>query len=407
MRIWQSCGKCALKRNPNRAVMPAEAGIPLWLMHMLTKSGTPVYCNCCMVVGGRDPDGTRILEDRKLAWWPVRLGIPKPEQLTEAVHCGPRITGIGLMIIHPNFAGIDISKTHLDVFDGCRGHAERFENTKAVAVKLARRFKTHGSVVLFEATGRYDEALREAFSAQGVTFSRANPARARDFARATGQLAKTDSLDAKMLAVMAQSLPPKTFEPIAPEGQKLAALQLRRDQLVSMRAEEKTRREALSDQTILASINRHIALLSEDIAALEAEIKALQAAYPPFRKAADLLRSIPGIGPVTCTVFLARLPELGHRTSQEISALAGLAPFNADSGSMRGKRRIRGGRARVRMACYMAAVVAIRGSNPFAAFYKRLIAKGKPAKLALIAVARKILITANAVLRDQKPFQAI
>ena len=310
------------------------------------------------------------------------------------------------MIIHPDFAGIDISKSHLDVFDGRHGRPERFDNTRAAAARLARRFKTQGSFVLFEATGRYDEALREALARQGVAFSRVNPARARDFARATGQFAKTDSLDARMLAAMAQTLSPEAFKPASPECRDLAALQLRRDQLVSMRAEEKNRREALGDRDILASINRHIDLLSKDIAAIERKIETLQASHRPFSTACALLRSIPGIGPVTCSVFLALMPELGSCSPREATALAGLAPFNADSGTMRGKRSIRGGRSRVRIACYMAAVVAIRGRTPFAAFYRHLIAKGKPAKLALIAVARKILITANAVIRDQKPYQS-
>lgn len=309
------------------------------------------------------------------------------------------------MIIHPDYAGIDISKSHLDVFDGRLGRPERFDNTQAVAARLARRFKKQGSSVLFEATGRYDEALRQALARQGVAFSRVNPARARDFARATGQLAKTDSLDAMMLAAMAQTLSPAAFKPASPEGRDLAALQLRRDQLVSMRAEEKTRREALSDAGILTSINRHIDLLSEDIAAIDGKIAKLQAAHPPFSRAAALLRSVPGIGPVASSVLIALMPELGNCSPQEIAALAGLAPFNADSGTMRGKRCIRGGRRRVRIALYMAAVVASRGNSAAAACYRRLIAKGKPPKVALIAVARKILITANAVIRDQRPYQ--
>lgn len=309
------------------------------------------------------------------------------------------------MIIHPDFAGIDISKSHLDVFDGRRGCAERFDNTKAVAFRLARRFRKQGSFVLFEATGRYDEALREAFAAEGVTFSRANPARARDFARATGQLAKTDSIDARMLAAMAQTLSPDAFKPAEPECRELAALQLRRDQLVSMRAEEKTRCEGLTDAGILRAINRHIRLLSQDIAAIEEKIETLQASHPPFSHATRLLRSIPGIGPVTSSVLLALMPELGTASPKEIAALAGLAPFNADSGTMRGKRKIRGGRSRVRIACYMAAVVTCRGQSAFATYYRHLIAKGKPAKVALIAVARKILLTANAIIRDNKPYQ--
>ena len=309
------------------------------------------------------------------------------------------------MIIHPDFAGIDISKSYLDVFDGRLGRPERFDNTMVSARILARRFKEQGSFVLFEATGRYDEALRDALGEETVAFARVNPARARDFARATGQIAKTDAIDARMLAAMAQTLSPQAFRPAEPERRELTALQVRRDQLVSMRAEEKTRREGLSDAAILSSINRHIGLLTEEITLIEARIETLQTSNKTFSAATALLRSIPGIGPVCSSVLLALMPEIGDYSARKITALAGLAPFNADSGTMRGKRRIKGGRSRVRIACYMAALVASRGSNPFAAFYRKLIQQGKPPKLALIAVARKILITANAVIRDRRPYQ--
>jgi transposase len=304
------------------------------------------------------------------------------------------------MIIHPDFAGIDISKSYLDVFDGRTGKPERFDNTAAGAARLARRFKKQGTSVLFEATGRYDQALRDAFAKQDLAFARVNPARARDFARATGALAKTDALDARMLAAMAQTLSPQAFTAATPERQKLVALLLRRDQLVGMRAEEKTRLEALGDTTIVRAINRHITFLSEDILRIEARIAELQAGDDGLAKAASLLRSIPGIGPVATSVMLALLPELGRCSPKEIAALAGLAPYNTDSGTMRGQRRIKGGRARVRNALYMAAVVASRGKTRFAAFYATLIAKGKPPKVALVAMARKILITANAIIRD-------
>lgn len=308
------------------------------------------------------------------------------------------------MIIHPGFAGIDISKSHLDVFDGRSGKAERFGNTQACACQLAKRFKTHGTFVLFEATGRYDRLLRDAFTAAHLAFARVNPARARDFARATGQIAKTDSIDARMLAAMAQSLSPDSFQSASPARQALADLQLRRDQLVSMRAEETTRLEALGNVRIVAAIERHIRQLSQDITFIEAEIAAVLEHDADLRHAAARLRSIPGIGPVATSVLLALLPELGSCSPKEVAALAGLAPFNADSGSQRGKRRIRGGRGRGRNALYMAAVVATRSKTRFATFYRRLIAQGKPAKVALIALARKILITANAILRDKQTF---
>jgi transposase len=309
------------------------------------------------------------------------------------------------MIIHPGFAGIDISKLYLDVFDGRCGKPERFDNSPVAARKLAKRFKAQGSSVLFEATGRYDRALREAFVAEHLTFARLNPARARHFAKAIGQIAKTDAIDARMLAAMAQTLSPEAFQSISPARQELADLQLRRDQLVSMRAEEMARLEALANAKIVKAINRHIRHLGKEIAAVEADIAALLSSEADLQETATTLRSIPGIGPVTTTVLIALMPELGRCTQNQVTALAGLAPFNVDSGTVRGKRTIRGGRRRVRNALYMSAVVAIRGKSCFAAFYKHLIAKGKPAKLALTAVARKILITANALLRDNMQFE--
>ena len=212
--------------------------------------------------------------------------------------------------------------------------------------------------------------LRDALTAQGLAFARVNPARARDFARATGQLAKTDAIDARMLAAMAQTLSPDAFVPVSAERRKLADLQLRRDQLVTMRAEERTRLEAMDDKIIVKAINRHLAHLSKEIETFEAMIADLQSADAEIADAAKLLRSIPGIGPVTTTVLITLMPELGHCTPGEVAALAGLAPFNIDSGTVRGKRRIRGGRSRVRNALYMTAIVASRGTNKFANFYR-------------------------------------
>jgi transposase len=306
------------------------------------------------------------------------------------------------MIIHPEFAGIDISKKYLDVFDGAVAKPERFDNTPETAKLLAKRFKKNRTCSLFEATGRYDRFLREAFSAAGLCFVRVNPARARDFARATGTLVKTDAIDARMLAAMAQTLSPGVFVPVAPNRQKLVDLQLRRDQLVAMRAEENTRLDGLDDKLIIAQIKRHIKNLAADIDTIEGKIQDVYDTDEELHAEAVSLRSVPGIGPVTASIFIALLPELGRCSPKAIAALAGLAPYNADSGSMRGKRKIRGGRPRVRKASYMAAIAAIRTKSVFASFYKKLIAAGKPPKVAIIAVARKILITANAIVRDKQ-----
>jgi transposase len=307
------------------------------------------------------------------------------------------------MRIHPGFVGIDVCKHHLDIFDPALG-GERVANTAASAAALAARFAASGARVLFEATGIYDEALRQALAAAGVSFSRVNPGRARDFARAAGFLAKTDQVDARMLAAMAQCLQPPPQPPADAQRERLARLSKRRDQLVAMRQQERTRRRECHDSEIAADLDGHLASLDQAIIRLERIIARLIDGDADLARAGRLLRSVPGIGPVAATTLIALLPELGSRSPKSIAALAGLAPLNADSGLFRGKRPVRGGRKRVRDALYMAAVSAARSSSRFAAFYKALRQAGKPPKLALIALARKLLISLNAIIRDQRPF---
>jgi transposase len=206
-----------------------------------------------------------------------------------------------------------------------------------------------------------------------------------------------------MLATMAQCLDPPPAAPAEPERQRLALLHKRRDQLVATRQQERTRRHDAPPE-IAADIDRHIAWLSAEIATLQTRIAALIAARDELSQIARLLRSAPGIGPVTATTLIALLPELGTRSPQTIAALAGLAPLTVESGQFRGKSQIKGGRARVREALYMAAVTATRGTSRFAKTYKTLRDAGKPAKLAIIAVARKLLVTLNAILRDKRAF---
>lgn len=309
------------------------------------------------------------------------------------------------MIIHPGVMGIDISKARLDVFDAALGHGECFANTASAIEALAKRCAEQGIFVLFEATGGYDARLRHALAAAGVAFARVNPARARDFARAAGFLAKTDAVDARMLAAMAQTLRPAAQTPPSAERESLAALHKRRDQLVATRQQERTRRSECGDAEILLSLNQHLQWLNQAIAALDRRIRKILAADAMLARLQILLRSVPGVGPVAATTLIALLPELGQRSPKTIAALAGLAPFNRDSGKYRGQRRIRGGRRRVREALYMAALTAARSKTRFRAIYQHLREAGKPAKIALIAIARKLLVVLNAIVRDQKPFQ--
>jgi transposase len=310
------------------------------------------------------------------------------------------------MIIAPGFVGIDVSKHHLDIFDAAVSAATRRANTAAAVAELVHDWARRDAFVLFEATGRYDLDLRHALTAAGVRFARVNPARARDFARAAGFLAKTDAVDAEMLAAMAQclQLPPAKAGLAARE--RLAELNKRRDQLVANRQQERTRQRECCDPFSRQSIATHLAWLDAAIEAIQAQIAAAIAAEPELEHDRRLLSSVPGVGPVTAATLLALMPELGRRSPKQLAALAGLAPFNNDSGTRRGQRSIRGGRKRVRDALYVAAFTAARHAPRFRAFFKTLIDAGKPRKLVLIAVARKLLTVLNAILRDRQPFHA-
>jgi transposase len=307
------------------------------------------------------------------------------------------------VIIPLRYVGIDVSKQHLDIFDEGLGVPERIANAPQAITQIVARWRCD-VLVVFEATGVYDLELREALGQAGIRFARINPARARDFARASGQLAKTDPIDARMLAAFARALKPATEQIANPARNALARLAKRRDQLVLMRAQEKNRRSEADDRAMADRIGRLIEVLDGEIAEIEADISTLIKTEPEISGDAQLIRSLPGVGPVTCMQLIAQMPELGKVGPKQVAALAGLAPFNVDSGAYRGKRKIAGGRKRVRDALYMAALNAVRRADPFKVFYVRLRQAGKPAKLALIAVARKLLTVLNAMMRDRKPY---
>jgi transposase len=308
------------------------------------------------------------------------------------------------MTISPEVVGIDVSKHTLDVFDAGLGRSEMLANTAGATAALARELAGRGRFVVLEATGRYDGALRRSLEAAGVGYARVNPSQARDFARAAGILAKTDRVDARMLARLGEALRPRPAEPADPARERLGRLHRRRDQLVAMRKQERTRLSDLLEDDLLEDLQRHLAWLNAEIAVLDRRIAQAITADRRLTQTCRIIRSLPGVGPVTATTLLALVPELGRRSPKTIAALAGLAPLNRDSGLHRGKRTIRGGRRRVREALYMAAVAACRSDTRFAATYRTLVGLGKAPKLALIAVARKLLVTANAMVRDQQSF---
>jgi len=308
------------------------------------------------------------------------------------------------MTLAPRRIGIDVSKAALDVFDAETGTAHRLVNDETTIAAFLTTLPAD-AVVVFEATAPYDMALRRALDAAGLRAVRVNPSRARDFARAAGFLAKTDAVDARMLARLPEALDMPNAAPLDPTREQLLALHRRRDQLVDMRAMERGRRADETDPKSRKSLQNHIDWLTRAIAALEADIEAILA-RPECAERAALIGSVKGVGPVTVLTLMALLPELGARSAKSIAALAGLAPLNRDSGRHRGKRHIAGGRRRVRRALYMAALSAIRRNERFKRHYLAIKQRSGRAKIAIIAVARKLLVILNAMLKSRQPFQA-
>lgn len=305
-------------------------------------------------------------------------------------------------MITPVVVGIDVSKAHLDVFEARRGHGRIVNQPGAIAALVADLPRP--CLVVLEATGSYDTALREALESAGIAYARVNPEQARDFARAIGRRAKTDAVDARMLAEMGQRLDLAPTPAADPARRTLAKWQRRRDQLVAMRQQEKVRLVEERDELFATELRAHIAQLDQAIAAADRAIAALLAESPALAQAEKRIRSVPGVGRVTAVTLLALMPELGSRSPKQLAALAGLAPFNADSGDKRGQRFIRGGRRRVRQALYMAALSAARSNPRLREFAQTLKSRGKASKPVLIAVARKLLGIINAIMRDQTSY---
>lgn len=304
------------------------------------------------------------------------------------------------MMIPHRYVGCDVSKHWLDLFDPASGGLRRIANTAQEAARLADTLAGTRTFVVFEATGAYDRTLSAALHGAGVANARLNPTMVRRYAQACGRKAKTDALDAAVLADLGARLTPAPDPAPCPHRTRLAALSLRRDQLVAMRAAEKTRLGETQDPLIREDLNDAIARLGGAIARIETEIRRLIQDQKILRDKARLLSSAPGIGPVAAQVLLALMPELGHTNPKRLAALAGLAPFNHDSGQMKGKRCVSGGRARVRRALYMAALAATRSCPDLKAFADRITKTAKARKVALIATARKLLTRLNAMLRD-------
>ena len=300
----------------------------------------------------------------------------------------------------PTFVGVDVSKHRPDVH--LRPSGEHFtvsHDEAGVAALVERLTALAPALVVLEATGGMEVVPAAALAAAGLPVAVVNPRQVRAFARATGRLAKTDRLDAEAIARFAEAVRPPV-RPLPDEAtRRLAALVARRRQLLEMLVAERNRRH-MADPILREGIDAPLRWLEEALDAIGRDLGEAVQASPVWRAKEELLRSVPGVGPVSARTLLAELPELGSLTRRQAAALVGVAPFNHDSGRMRGRRAIGGGRAALRACLYMAAVAAVRAGNPaIAGFYGRLRAAGKPAKLALTACVRKLVVTLNAMLR--------
>lgn len=303
------------------------------------------------------------------------------------------------------FVGIDVSKARLD---GCvRPTGQAFQHPNdpdGVAALVARLVPLAPAGVVLEATGGYEVPAASALAAAGLPVAVVNPRQARDFAKATGRLAKNDRIDAAVLAHFGEAIRPRPRPLPDAQARSLDALLARRRQLLDMLTMERNRLGVCADAAVRADLEAHVGWLLERLTGCEKELDAAVKATPAWREKEDLLRSIPGVGPVASRTLLAALPELGTLPNRKAAALAGLAPLDDDSGTRRGARHIRGGRADVRAVLYMAALSAAKHNPPLREFMQRLKLAGKKAKVALVAVARKLVVLANAILRAGQPW---
>jgi len=296
------------------------------------------------------------------------------------------------------FVGIDVSKQWLDVFDTRNQQALRAANQETEFFSLIERLLGLApALVVLEATGGYEEPLFLALRQAGIPVAKVNPRQVRDFAKATGRLAKTDRLDAQVLAHFAQVFQPAAQQPLRP--QELSLWVTRRRQLVDMLTQEKKRLKQVRAQDLKDAIAYTIAHLQCQMKEVEKRIGQCIQAQPDLKRQAALLEKVPGVGRVLSHTLLSDCPELGRVNRKQIAALVGVAPFNCDSGQLRGKRRVWGGRASVRTVLYMATLSAVQISGTLRDFYLKLTEQGKAPKVALVACMRKLLCMLNAIVK--------
>jgi transposase len=304
------------------------------------------------------------------------------------------------------FVGIDVSKDRLDVHVLPSGEAWSVARDEAGLSQLVDRLVAFTpTLVVLEATGGYEAIVAAALTDAQLPAVVLNPRSVRNFARAIGRLAKTDRIDACVLALFAERVRPPLRPLLDAQARELAERMARRRQLVEMITMESNRRHQARSARVGKQIDRHLAWLSRALEDLEKEIDDTIRRSPVWHEKEELLTSVPGVGPVTARTLLSDLPELGHSGRRPIAALVGVAPMNRDSGLMRGRRCIQGGRAAVRTALYMATLSAVRWNPILRDHYQQLLGRGRPKKVALVACMRRLLGILNAILREAKPWQ--
>ena len=304
-----------------------------------------------------------------------------------------------------SYVGIDVSKDRLDIAVLGEQRVWQISNTPDGTAKLVQQMqKLQPELIVVEATGGYQRAVVEALFWAGLAVAVVNPARVRQFARACGLLAKTDKLDAQVLAVFGERVQPRRYESKSEAGKHLSALLVRRRQLDEMLKAEQNRLRTTS-ASLKSSVKRMITCLKQEKKLLDEQVQQCVAEQEAWQEQTEILKSAPGVGPVTTATLLAELPELGKMDRKKIAALVGVAPMNYDSGRKRGYRKTKGGRTNVRSVLYMSTLVATRYNPLIRAQYQHLLKRGKEKKVALTACMWKFLTILNAMLRDQQPFR--
>ena len=299
------------------------------------------------------------------------------------------------------YMGIDIGKTWLDVAIYGKEEVLRVRNdAEGIAQLMEKLAEWNPQLIVMEASGGYEREVKDAMKSAGYRVSVVNPTRVRALAKATGKLAKTDRIDAHLIAEYAFRIRPEPQEIKEEAEMRLAALVSRREQLVNMRSAEQNRLDTIHS-SMKADVREHIEWISIQVKTIEEEMKQLGDSISAWKEQAKRLETIPGVGYITAITIIAEMPELGQLNRQKIAALAGLAPFNRDSGQKRGKRRIFGGRSGIRRVLYMACLSAIKCNGMIRQTYNHLLSKGKMFKVAITACMRKMLTIINAMIRDQ------